>query len=563
MKIPMTGLMKGLTILSLVAVTAACGREDAPPPVVKSALEAKVEQRLLGDRTGACLAVAVIDQSVARAFVCADPASARLIDGRTAFEIGSVTKTMTGALLADLVGQGKLALDDTLAQHLPPGSAVPAFGQTPIRLVHLVTHTSGLPGLTSALVREGLDNPYAALTEGALLEALATAQLQSIPGTRWEYSNFAVMLLSYVITRVAGEDLESLFRRRLFEPLGMQQAFIARKPAGVSVAQGHQSTGKPAGPWDFPVNLAGVGGVRASLDDMVRYAGAQLGRLEGADGATLALLLATQQPVPLGGPGHDGPEMGMGWVRIPLGGRTMVAHDGGTGGFSSFVGIDPDRGRAVVLLVDTGLSHLGGLNDLGLHLLESSYPLEEPRRLAIPSAELLASLVGHYRLDGGLEIVLSSRDGKLFALVAGEPEMELGFDSRGDFFPLERDALLTPTHAPGGGRGFTLTVGGGTSTARRLDPPASTTPPPTAAELEDYRGVYLLLPGFSITVVPGAGRLEVQATGQGVVLFEPAIKDVFVAPAVGAELTFEREASGRVNAVTLRQAGSVLRGQRQ
>jgi CubicO group peptidase (beta-lactamase class C family) len=71
--------------------------------------------------------------------------SGRSIDDRTAFEIGSVTKTMVAALLADLIGRGEIALDDPLEKLLPPGTAVPSFNGSHISIRHLVAHTSGLP----------------------------------------------------------------------------------------------------------------------------------------------------------------------------------------------------------------------------------------------------------------------------------------------------------------------------------------------------------------------------------------------------------------------------------
>ena len=78
-------------------------------------LKTITEQRLLGDRTGACVAVAVIEKTVARAYVCADAKNLGRISPNSAFEIGSITKTMAAALLADLILQGKASLDDPIS----------------------------------------------------------------------------------------------------------------------------------------------------------------------------------------------------------------------------------------------------------------------------------------------------------------------------------------------------------------------------------------------------------------------------------------------------------------
>lgn len=454
--------MKAFLSLSLMAVLSCTGS------MTDARLKAIVEQRIEGDRTSACVLAAVIEEQVSRAVVCADPSQGRPLTTSTALEIGSVTKTMTAALLAKLIEEKKLTLDDALAVRLPEGTRVPAFQGAPILLKHLVTHTSGLPSIPSRLPLGDLDNPYAAVTEEALLASLGDVELKEAPGTHWAYSNFAVMLLSYVVSRTAEQDFESFLKARLFDVLGMGHAYVAKKPEGASVAQGHWSNGKPASAWDIPVNLAGVGGVRASLDDMVRYAEAQLGR---GDAHLAAVLAKTQAAVDLGRPASAGePEMGMAWLRGKLSGRVVLLHDGGTGGFSSFIAVDPERSRAVVLLTDTSLANLGGAADLGAHLLDPAFPLQAPRTAATPAADLLASLAGRYQLEGSLQVTLSTRDGKLFALPDGRPEIEFGFDSHGDFFALSLDGLLTPTDPAGGERAFVWTQGGAQMKATRLTP---------------------------------------------------------------------------------------------
>jgi CubicO group peptidase (beta-lactamase class C family) len=109
-------------------------------------LRAALEQRFKGDRSGACIAAAVIENgTTARAYFCANAKFERSIDERTAFEIGSITKTMTVALLAEIIGRGEIAIDDPLAKLLPPGTNVPSFNGTHITVGNIVTHTSGLP----------------------------------------------------------------------------------------------------------------------------------------------------------------------------------------------------------------------------------------------------------------------------------------------------------------------------------------------------------------------------------------------------------------------------------
>jgi serine-type D-Ala-D-Ala carboxypeptidase/endopeptidase len=239
-------------------------------------LRAALEQRFKGDRSGACIAAAVIENgTTARAYFCANAKSGRSIDERTAFEIGSITKTMTAALLAEIIGRGEIAIDDPLAKLLPPGTNAPSFNGTQITAGNIVTHTSGLPSFPWRTT--DMSNPYARLTEADLLDTLAKTQLKCAPGSQREYSNFALMVLSYALAKRSGRDFETLLRERLLSPLGMDDTFIVTRPSAVRVAEGHFSNGRPTGPWDVCVDLAGAGGVRATLPDMVRYLEGQLG----------------------------------------------------------------------------------------------------------------------------------------------------------------------------------------------------------------------------------------------------------------------------------------------
>jgi CubicO group peptidase (beta-lactamase class C family) len=193
-------------LLTLVAVMLSTMPASA---MSDSDLRAALEQRFKGDRTSACVAAAVIDGgTTARAYFCADAKSQRPYDEHTAFEIGSVTKTMTAALLAEFIARGEVALDDPMAKLLPPGTSVPSFDGRQITVGDIVTHTSGLPSFPWRMT--DINNPYARLTEADLLGTLAATQLARAPGSQWEYSNFAMMVLSYALAKRSGKDYETL-----------------------------------------------------------------------------------------------------------------------------------------------------------------------------------------------------------------------------------------------------------------------------------------------------------------------------------------------------------------
>lgn len=514
-------------------------------------------KRLLGDRSGACFAVAVIDGTVSRAIVCADPANARKIDTGTAFEIGSVSKTFTAALLAEKIAAGTMSLDDPLSKYLPAGTVVPSFDGKPILLRHLVTHTSGLPALPKRMKAASPDNPYANVTREQLLGSLADVTLTAAPGTDWAYSNYAMMLLSMVLADQSRTSFESLLSRDILTPLGMTHSFVDQPPAGVVLADGHLGNGKPTAHWTLGADSAGVGGIRASLDDMVIYVQAQLGLRP-----TKLPLAMTQQRV--GGVG--GRPMAMNWLIAPLDGVDTFAHEGGTGGFSSFVAFNPATKRGVVILSDTAMTSVGGLGSLGRHLLDSRLPLGEPRKVVAATAAQLQALAGDYVLDNGMTMQLSRDQDKLGVTVPGQGHFTMRMDSSGDFFPDDFDAILRPQKQAGGALAFTWLQGGGAMAAKRTDATTKPMVPAlvlSATDLAAYEGVFRLAPAFAITITSKDGKLFAQGTGQGALEIAPAGKDVFVAPRVGAEMEFVRRADGAVEALLLKQGGAVQRAARE
>lgn len=443
-----------LSLVPIFVATAACGDDVAATP--PSSLQTTVATSLHGDRTAACVAVAVIGETIERAIVCADPLASRGLDATTAFEIGSISKTMTGFAVASLVAKGALAIDAELTRYLPTGTTVPSFAGQAITLKNLVTHTAGLPPLPSRLTITNPANPYVGLSESELLLSLGDVQLQQAPGTTWAYSNFGFMVLSTVVTRASGGDLQSLLARSLFEPLGMSNAYISQPPPATATAIGHLPGGLEVDAWDFPDAIAGVGGVRASLNDMILYAEAVLGRGDPEVVATVAsATLPLLTPV-------VGPTMAMGWPVLTVGTSTIVAHDGGTGGFSSFLVVDQTRKRAVVVLADTSIASVGFTNELALHLLDPALAAAPtPRLVATPPAALLQQLVGRYRIDElDTDVALTVRNGTLYVIVDGLPDTALSYDNHGDFFPINADALLTPVRQPDGSYNIRYTSDG-------------------------------------------------------------------------------------------------------
>jgi hypothetical protein len=320
----------------------------------------------------------------------------------------------------------------------------------------------------------------------------------------------------------------------------------------VQAATGHASSGQPVRAWHFTTDMAGVGGVRATLDDMVRYVQGGLGWI---DAPVARALQMTHEPLT--------EQMGMNWMRTPIKGRPVLWHEGATGGFSSFVTLDPQRQRGVVILSDTSWTSIGGLGSLGLHLVDGSLPLGRPRKVTAAEPALLQALVGEYRLQDAMRMTLRQHGDRLFLQPEGQDEFEMGHDDAGDFFPLAFDAMLRPQRRADGSYGFIWMRSGVAIPATRVDRATPKAPSLSAAELAAYAGDYPLMPGFSLNVREQEGRLYAQATGQGAFPLDAASVDIFEAPAFGIEIVFRRDGAGKVESLELHQAGHGMRGQRQ
>ncbi len=553
--------MRAIKYLFTGLLLTGCDTEADTNAVAVSSIDAAerlttiVEQRLLGDRTEACFAVAFIDGlTTEKTIVCADPNKVRKLDTNTAFEIGSVSKTMVAAVVAALIDEGRLTLDTPL-NDLLPGVAVAQRDDQPILLRHILTHSSGLPALPEKMASRNPADPYGGLNKKRLYDSLEQATLASSPGAEFAYSNFALMALSHALAEFTGKSFESLLAEYVTTPVGMTNTYIDDKPKGTKVAKGHLQNARKTRPWNFKVDTGGVGGVRASLDDMIRYVQANLGLI---DTPVNGLLSATHQAITDG----SGQAMGMAWFIAPLGERQLRVHEGGTGGFSSFVGFDPIAKTGVVILSDTSQNAVSGLSGLALHLFDNDRPLPGPRTLAEPEPELLEGLAGEYFLDGGLGMTVTHDDGSLFIQATGQPKFKMVYDSAGDFFPERFDALLRPQPTPSGYT-FTWLQRGGVMRASRVGGDAAEAVELSPQQLAEYEGEYPLMPGFSVKVFSKEGSLHIQGTGQSSAPVEALGEDRFVNQQVGALFIFARDEAGEVVSVELKQGGATLSGDKQ
>jgi serine-type D-Ala-D-Ala carboxypeptidase/endopeptidase len=287
----------------------------------------------------------------------------RLPDGpRSIFEIGSITKTFTATLLADMAREGLVALDDPVNRHLPDDAQVPPRGRD-VTLEDLASHRSGLPALPKGLFWRALGpdrrDPYGGWDAARLEAAIPRSRPRREPGRKAAYSNYAVGLLGHVLALRAGRTYEELVRERICRPLGLEDTWIDPRHRE-RLATGHNQRGSPAPPWDLAA-LAGAGGLRSTASDLLAFLRIHEAAFEGP----LAVAAAeTRRPRIRRG----GSTVCLGWLTLAprrrLPSRTFL-HEGGTGGFRSFAGFVPEAAVAVVVLANQARP----VGRLGLRLL--------------------------------------------------------------------------------------------------------------------------------------------------------------------------------------------------
>src|SRR5262249_20556032 len=141
-------------------------------------------------------------------------------DEDTIFEIGSITKVFTGLLLAEMVERGLVKLDDPIQKYLP----VPVPQE--ITLLHLATHTSGLPCDPPGWKPRNNNNPFADYGTKELYAFLSSWRLEREIGTRYSYSNLGMGLLGHLLSLRVNMSFEDLVTRRICDPLGMDDTRI-------------------------------------------------------------------------------------------------------------------------------------------------------------------------------------------------------------------------------------------------------------------------------------------------------------------------------------------------
>ncbi len=263
------------------------------------------------------------------------------------FEIGSLTKIFTGFLLAILVEQKRIALEDSVSSYLPAW-VKPEPAVNPIRIFELATHTSGLPLLPDDVgrMRRRIDDPHAGYTLDDLYRYLSRTSFERPIPPSYFYSNLGYALLAQVMENATGVAFAQLMAQEIFEPLGMRDSFVEGPLSNEeSILPGHTQLGRPAIHWRSQI-FAGCGGVCSTAADCLRFVRICI----APPPEWRAVVESSHKPLFAPEGKIEESHLSLAWKINDTTGWNW--HNGVTGGHSAYLGFHPERRQSVVVLTD-------------------------------------------------------------------------------------------------------------------------------------------------------------------------------------------------------------------
>jgi CubicO group peptidase (beta-lactamase class C family) len=542
-------------------------------PLNDSEIKTMLRDNIEADKETVGLVVGIVDEHGPRVVSHGklDNGTDHEVDGDTLFGIGSITKVFTALLLQDMIERGEMKLEDPVQKYLPNSVKMPTYQGKEITLLHLATHTSGLP-------RDDDGQTYAFLNHYTLHQA---------PGTRLEYSNLGMGLLGHVIALKAGQDYETLVLERICRPLGMESTRITLPPELKSrLAAGHAMPGRRVKGFSTErqemdprvPNLLGAGALYSTANDLLKFVSAYA----GITPSPLSFLMRKAEELHVIESGDRRPLV---WFRE----GSLFEHGGLVEGYQAELAFDLQKRRGIVVLSNCA-NHSTLVSGIWRPLMKGRSP--KPSALAPIDPANYDRYTGLYISDDGVMWVVRRRVDRLTIQWIGNleqrvhtpsfevfPESESVFAN--DFWEQLAIFLISPTGQPP----KLILIDSNGEGAVELSRVSTDTPePPAPVHLDphlydDYSGQYrkaLLLglvhvgPTLSISHetdevgshlmarvlgLPGYGRGEIFPRTENSFIPSPTTSEDF-------RFTFTQNKKGETTHVLVDWNGTRIRGRR-
>ncbi len=487
----------------------------------------------------------------------------------TKFRIGSVTKQFTAALILQLVEEGKIKLDGKVTDYLPDYRK--DTGEK-VTIHQLLNHTSGIPSYTSRpdFFPEISRNPYGV---SDFVKKYASGDLEFEPGSKFNYNNSGYSLLGAIIEKVTGKSYEAVLSERIFKPLGMtntgydHHATLMQKRAG-----GYQKT--PDGFVNAPY-----------LDMSIPYsAGSMYSTVEDLFKWDQSLyedkILSAESKKLMFTAGLSNYGYGVNVSDQPVGKSDqktkIIGHGGGINGFNSLLVRAVDKRQTVIILDNVGLGQYHGKIATSIIGLLNGQPIDTPKRSVADALyktaveKDVAVAIAEYRK-------LKAENSPMFDFSEGELN-RLGYQLVGlkrtkdaieifklnvEMFPAASNPYdsLGEAYLADGQNDLALA---NYKKAAELDPKNSNAlmivrrlegkeTKIDASSFDAYVGEYQVNPRMVLTITREGDKLFAQFPGQEKHAVEAVSESQFTIPDVKANITFQKDESGKVVALLLSQ----------
>lgn len=570
----MKKLITLLLFISLGYITNA--QENKISTEVKDHIKQRVDE---GVNTG--IVVALIDGEKVEyySYGIADLKTGANVDKNSIFEIGSISKTFTGIIVADEVVKGKMKLSDPISKYLSEYTKVPTRNDKEITIKDVATHSSSLARMPDNFAPANPNNPYADFTIEMAYDFISGYELTRDIGEKYEYSNLALGMLGHILELQYKKDYESIMVDRIANTLGMDNTRVVFTPNMIKhLAKGHNN-GEEVENWDLPA-LVGAGGIRSSAVDMVKYIQANMGVIKSPLYEAMQLSHKTAYE------NEDQKfKIGLTWHFDNDG--AIVQHGGATGGYRAFAGFVKGTQKGVVVLTNS----TEGIGAIGRKLLDETFDLKMPK---ISIAADLENEITKNGIENGIEFYKKAKiekadkyefdEGELNNLgyaYLGKKDMETAltifklnvetypkasnpYDSLGEILLMKGDTVNAIANYkksvelnPANENGIKVLENLGIAKEDLVKEVSV-----SLEVLSTYNGKYELGPGFFITVTSKGNQLFALPTGQGQAELFPKSNTEFYLKVVAASVTFKVDDSGKVESLTLIQGGREMVGKK-
>jgi len=284
------------------------------------------------------------------------------VDGNTVFDIASIEKTFVTTILADMVKQGLVNLDDPVEKYLPSNNVtVPMYKGHKITLKDLATHTSGLPDFPAGWIR---NHTY---TTQQVYDFISNTSLSSQPGNKADYSDIGMGLLGHILSLRADVPFDKLVKDRILDVLEMNSTGTGMNATGISIpediksrfAKGHID-GKEVNLEFIPEAIQSAGAMYSTTNDMLKYLSANMGLIHTKinDVIQQTHLIIHSFGAPYNNKSLMQDYIGLGWTVTTDFGKEVIWHTGSIDGYTSIIGFNPSKQIGLVILCNSDISNL-------------------------------------------------------------------------------------------------------------------------------------------------------------------------------------------------------------